>query len=351
MRLVIFGLTVSSSWGNGHATHWRGIIRALARRGHQVTFFERDVPYYARHRDLQALAGADLVLYRDWDDVAVTAERRVDDADAAIVTSYCPDALCASELITAAPGVSCFYDMDTPVTLTRLERGEQVEYLPDTGLRSFDVVLSFTGGEALDALRDRLGARYTVPLYGTIDADEYLPGDRRPEFAAAMSHLGTYAADRAGQLERMLLDVARRRPDLTFLIAGPKYPLEFSWLSNLHYMEHVSPGQHRDFYSSSPFTLNITRGAMARMGYCPQGRLFEAAACETVVISDRWEGLESFFDIGDEIRCASTTDEVLDALDMSEEQRRRMGQAARARVLAQHTAMHRAIELERAIGE
>jgi spore maturation protein CgeB len=347
MRLVIFGLTVSSSWGNGHATHWRGILRALARRGHEVTFFERDVPYYATHRDCHALPYVDLVLYGDWPDVSNHAAHAVQNADASIVTSYCPDALAAAELICSAAGVRCFYDMDTPVTLERLERGESVEYIPADGLRAFDVVLSFTGGKALDELRDRLGARAVAPLYGTIDAEEYVPGSKRPEFTATLSHLGTYAADREEQLTRLLLDVARRRPDRRFLIAGPKYPPQFNWLSNLYYMEHVSPSLHRDFYSSSEFTLNITRSAMAKMGFCPQGRLFEAAACEAVVISDRWEGLDHFFDIGDEIRCASTTEEVLEVLQMNEGDRKRIGLAARARVLAHHTADHRAHELER----
>jgi spore maturation protein CgeB len=347
MRLVVFGLTVSSSWGNGHATHWRGIMRALAARGHAVTFFERDVPYYAAHRDLDTLAYADLVLYRDWPEAIHSATRAVQIADASIVTSYCPDAIEAAALLRRAPGVRCFYDMDTPVTLERLERGEKVEYIPEDGLRGFDIVLSFTGGGSLDALRDQLGARAVAPLYGTIDAAEYVPGLKRPEFAATLSHLGTYAADREEQLTRLLLDVARRRPDLRFLIAGPKYPPQFSWLSNLYYMEHVSPTHHPDFYASSAFTLNITRGAMAKMGFCPQGRLFEAAACEAVVISDRWEGLDQFFDIGDEITCASSTEEVLDALQMDDAERKRMGRAARARVLAEHTAKHRAYELER----
>jgi spore maturation protein CgeB len=347
MRLAIFGLTVSSSWGNGHATHWRGIIRALSKRGHEVTFFEHDVPYYARHRDLERLENAELVLYSSWASVATLASARVRDADAALVTSYCPDARDAIDVIRNAPGVKCFYDMDTPVTLARLERGESVDYIPSDGLSCFDLVLSFTGGLALDRLCDRLGARRAAPLYGTIDAEEYVPGSQRPEFTAALSHLGTYSPDRAQMLDRLFVDVARRRPDLKFLIAGPLYPSEFSWLSNLHYREHVAPAEHRDFYASSPFTLNITRGAMANLGFCPQGRLFEAAACETVVISDWWEGLDSFFSIGEEICCATTTDEVLDALSMDETQRQRMGRAARARVLAHHTAAHRAEDLER----
>ena len=159
MRLVIFGLTVSSSWGNGHASRWRGILRALAKRGHEVTFFERDVPYYAAHRDLDVLPYAELVLYGDWADAVGQAVRDVRNADASIVTSYCPDAIPAAELIRNAPGVRCFYDMDTPVTLERLARGDAVEYIPHDGLRAFDVVLSFTGGTSLAALRDQLGAR------------------------------------------------------------------------------------------------------------------------------------------------------------------------------------------------
>ena len=294
-----------------------------------------------------ARSGASLVLYHDWTDVVEHARALVQTADASVVTSYCPDALDAIDLLRNAPGVRCFYDMDTPVTLARHESGERVEYLPPDGLRAFDLVLSFTGGGALTALREQLGAREVAPLYGAIDADAYVPGAARPEFCATLSHLGTYAADREEPLTRLFLDVARRRPDLRFLIAGPLYPAQFEWLSNLFYMEHVSPDHHRDFYASSPFTLNITRAAMARMGYCPQGRLFEAAACEAVVISDQWTGLDSFFDIGDEIRCASTTDEVLDALQMTEQERRRLGRNARARVLAQHTAAHRAEELER----
>lgn len=347
MRLVIFGLTVSSSWGNGHATQWRGIISALGRRGHEVTFFERDVPYYARHRDLRALAGGRLVLYRDWDEVWTEARASVRNADASIVTSYCPDAIAAADLLSEVAGVRCFYDMDTPVTLERLARGERVEYLPAEGLSAFDLVLSFTGGRALDALRERLGAPCVAPLYGAIDPDAYAPGAPRPEFSAALSHLGTYAADRAERLARLLVDVARRRPAARFLIAGPQYPAYFDWLDNVFYVEHVAPHQHRDFYASSAFTLNITRGAMAKMGHCPQGRLFEAAACEAAVVSGRWEGLDRFFEIGREIVCAETTDDVLAALEMDEASRRAMGRAARERVLAQHTSGHRAEELER----
>lgn len=347
MRIVIFGLTVSSSWGNGHATLWRGLIRALGKRGHQVTFFEHDVPYYARHRDLERLEGGSLILYRDWDEAVPDARRAIENADVAMVTSYCPDARAATELVQKGSCTRCFYDMDTPVTLARLDRGDAVEYVPEDGFRRFDLVLSYTGGAALEALRTRLGARRAEALYGAIDPDEYVPGRPRPEFAASLSHLGTYAPDREAVLTRLLIDVARQRPDDRFLVAGPLYPPQFAWLPNVFYLPHVSPEQHRDFYASSAFTLNVTRGSMARLGFCPSGRLFEAGACESVVLTDVWAGLEQFFAPGAELIGVNTPEDVLATLSLPEHRRREIGRAARARVLREHTSAHRADELER----
>src|SRR5690242_2714714 len=168
MKLVIFGLTISSSWGNGHATLWRGLLRALCRRGDRVVFYERDVPYYAAHRDLAELpAGGMLCLYDDWQEASTRARGDLADADVAIVTSYCPDAVDATALVLSSKAaLRVFYDLDTPVTLARLAAGERVEYLPPRGLGEFDLVLSFTGGQALDALKTQLGARRAEPLYG-----------------------------------------------------------------------------------------------------------------------------------------------------------------------------------------
>lgn len=347
MRILIFGLTISSSWGNGHATLWRGLTRALAQRGHLVTFFERDVPYYASHRDLHECPGGELVLFTEWSDVVDRAHTAMRAADAVLVTSYCPDARAVAALmLREAEGVRCFYDMDTPVTLSRLDRGEPVEYLPDEGLGAFDLVLSYTGGAALDALRDRLGARRVAPFYGAIDPETYQRGEWRPEYGASLSHLGTYAADRRVALDALFLAPATRRPDLRFLVAGSMYPADFGWQPNVFYIPHVWPGDHADFYSSSDFTLNITRGAMARMGYCPQGRLFEAAACETVLLTDTWSGLDTFFAPGEELVVVENADEVVAALEMPASRRRAIGTAARARVLRQHTSAHRATELE-----
>ncbi len=343
----MFGLAVSSSWGNGHATLWRGLIAALTEAGHQVTFFERDVPYYAENRDLTELgAGAALVLYGSWAEIAAQARRAADEADVAIVTSFCPDALAATETIgESRVALRCFYDLDTPVTLDRLTAREKVAYIGPNGLADFDLVLSYTGGTALDALRDRLGARRVAALYGWVDPGVYRAVPAAPRYASDMSYLGTYAPDRQDALVRLFVAVCRARPAQRFVIGGAQYPKDFPWADNIFFVRHLPPGEHPAFYSSSRLTLNITRAAMAAMGWCPSGRLFEAAACGTPILSDAWAGLETFFEPGREIMIAATTDDALLAMDTSPEALARMATRARARVLAEHTASHRAATL------
>jgi spore maturation protein CgeB len=343
MKLVIFGLTLSSSWGNGHATLWRGLIRALARRNHDVVFFERDVPYYAEHRDLEQLPGASLVLYPEWPRVESRARTEARQADACIVTSYCPDARAAAALVREdAPHALCvFYDLDTPVTLARLEAGETVAYLPERGLRDFDLVLSYTGGEALAALRERLGARRVAALYGHVDPQAHRPAPPDERFSADLSYLGTYAPGRQPALETLFVEPARRRPGRRFVLGGSGYPPDFPWAGNIWFVRHVAPPEHPPFYSSSRLTLNVTRQEMAAMGFCPSGRLFEAAACATPVLSDAWEGIEQFFTPGEEILLAGSAEEATAALDMPPEELMRIGRAARQRALDEHTSDRR----------
>ena len=350
MKLVVFGLTVSSSWGNGHATLWRALWRALARRGHRIVFFERDVPYYAAHRDLTELAGGELRLYPTWEQVVALARRELADADVAMVTSYCPDGIAAAELLlSTAPGWRVFYDMDTPVTLDALRRGERVAYIGPDGLRDFDLVLSFTGGEALDELRTRLGARRVAPLYGSVDPDVHRPVPRDPRYAADLSYLGTYAADRQEALERLFVEPARRLPARRFLVGGSLYPQDFPWMPNIHFVHHVPPPEHPAFYCSSRLTLNVTRRAMAEMGYCPSGRLFEAAACGVPVVTDEWRGLDRFFTPGSEILVARSAGDVMDALDLDASELAGIARRARERALDEHTAERRVDELMAAL--
>ncbi len=347
MKLVILGLTLSSSWGNGHATLWRGLLRALAGRGHRVVFFERDAPWYATHRDLAALEGTELVIYGAWDEVRQRVRREFDSADAGIVTSYCPDGLAGSALLLESRARRrVFYDLDTPVTLDRLEHGEDVPWLGPRGLADFDLVLSYTGGGALDELRTRLGARAVAPLYGSVDPAVHHPVAPVAEWRCDLSYLGTYAADRQAALERLLIATARRLPRRRFLLGGSTYPPDFPWTENLFYVRHVPPPEHPAFYGSSRWTLNVTRGAMAAMGWCPSGRLFESAACGTPIVSDGWPGLDEFFAPGREILVAHDTGDVVDALGMDEAERLRIADAARERTLEQHSADRRARELE-----
>jgi spore maturation protein CgeB len=350
MKLVIFGLTISSSWGNGHATLWRGLCRALAAQGHTVVFFERDVSYYADNRDLREIPGCELVLYGSWAEVLPAARRHAAEADVAMVTSYCPDGIAASELVLDSPAPArVFYDLDTPVTLDALRSGAPVAYIGERGLRDFDLVLSFTGGAALDQLRTTLGARRVAPLYGHVDLEVHRPVPPLGDMRADLSYLGTYAADRQAGVEALLLEPARRLPERRFLIGGAQYPQDFPWTPNLFFMQHLPPAQHPAFYCSSRLTLNVTRRAMAEMGYCPSGRLFEAAACGVPILTDTWEGLDEFFRPGEEILTARGTEEALAALALGPDELGRIARAGRERVLDEHTSARRAEELVRAV--
>ena len=347
MKLVFFGLTISSSWGNGHATLLRGLFKALTARHHRIAFFERDVPYYAAHRDLVEMPGVDLYLYNDWSEVAATARDIVAESDVAVVTSYCPDGIAATEIVVSSNiNLSVFYDLDTPVTLEALKHGEQLAYIGPRKLTDFDLVLSYTGGAALIALQDELGARRVVPLFGSVDPDVHHPAPSRKTFEADLSYLGTYAPDRQDVLDELFIQVARRLRQRRFVVGGSKYPIDFPWQQNIWYVQHVPPSAHAAFFSSSPMTLNVTRGAMARMGYCPSGRLFEAAACGAAIVSDDWDGLDTFFQPGVEILVARNTADVIEAMQLPPDEIVRIAQAGRQRVLDSHTAAHRAAELE-----
>lgn len=347
MKLVIFGLTISSSWGNGHATIWRGLARGLAKRGHRVVFFERDVPYYASHRDMTDPPGAEPILYGSWEDIRRRAESELDSADAGIVTSYCPDAVEACSLaLSSKASVKCFYDLDTPITLKAVENAGSAPYLPSYGLGAFDLVLSYTGGRALKGLQDLLGAKNTHALYGSVDPEAHSPAAAVQEYAADFSYLGTYAGDRQEGLSSLFLVPAERLPEKKFIIGGALYPQDFPWRPNIYFVRHVPPPSHPSFYCSSSFTLNVTRAAMKEMGWCPSGRLFEAAACGVPVISDWWEGLDDFFEPGSEILIARSSEDVLAALEFGEAEIRRIGRRARERALSEHTSIARAAELE-----
>jgi spore maturation protein CgeB len=309
-------------------------------------FYERDVPYYAAMRDLNELPGGRLELYRDWDDVRTAASSDVSDADAAIITSYCPDSLAAGRLVLAqCRALRVFYDLDTPVTLARLAAGELVPYIDRSSFPEFDLVLSYSGGRTLDEFRSRLGARHVAALYGHVDPDLHHAAAPLPHYRADLSYLGTYSEDRQDTLEALLVAPARSCPDRRFLIAGAQYPQDFPWAPNIYFVRHLPPAEHGPFFCSSRLTLNVTRRAMAEMGWCPSGRLFEAAACGAPLVSDNWEGLDRFFCPGKEIIIAGHTDDVIAALQLSDDELQTMADRARQRALDEHSSSRRAAEL------
>jgi spore maturation protein CgeB len=345
LDIVILGLSITSSWGNGHATTYRGLVRALAERGHRVLFLERDVPWYAAHRDLPAPPYARASLYRSLGELRDAHGAALRGADLVVVGSYVPEGAAALRLVLdLARGTTAFYDIDTPVTLAHLRRGA-CEYLSPDLVPALDLYLSFTGGPTLARIERELGAPLARALYCSADPEVHRPSQGAPRWD--LGYVGTYSADRQPALERLLLEPARSRPALRFAVAGPQYPAELRWPPNVERVDHLAPGDHARFYAAQRFTLNVTRADMVRAGWSPSVRLFEAAACGTPVVSDRWPGLETFFEPGREILLARTTADALRVLEeLGEDERRELAARARRRVLAQHTGAHRARELE-----
>jgi spore maturation protein CgeB len=345
MKLCIFGLTISSSWGNGHATPYRAIIRALDRLGHEVHFFENDVPYYSSRRDFDSCDYCRLTLYPDWDSVREQALSIAADADVVITASYLPQGRRINEdVLELARPLRVFYDLDTPVTLQALRQGE-VDYLSRTQLPEFDLVLSFTGGAALAELERDYGARMARPLYGCVDPDIYHRVEPGADFRCDLSYMGTYSPGRQARLDELFLEPSRRHPEKQFLLAGPLYPWQWQWPENVRRKEHVAPAEHARFYSSSRITLNLTRSEMAANGWCPSGRFFEAAACATPLMTDAWEGLDAFFDPRHELRVVYRADDVEEALRMPDVDLQSMAARARQRTLDEHTGQVRARQL------
>lgn len=346
LRIVILGLTITSSWGNGHATTFRGLVRGLVRLGHSVLFLERDKPWYSDHRDLPVPPFGTTALYDGVDAIEGQWAAAIRDADLVIVGSYVPDGASVGHLVQRlARGVTAFYDIDTPVTLAALAAGH-CDYLTPDLLRGYDLYLSFTGGPTLDELQQHWGARAARALYCSADPDVYSPdGDAATSWD--LGYLGTYSPDRQPTVDAFLCQPASDWPQGRFVVAGPLYPGDIAWPSNVERIEHLPPDRHRAFYCGQRFTLNVTRDDMIRRGYSPSVRLFEAAACGVPIISDWWDGLDELFQPGQEILIARSPADVLTILRTTSEQRRaEIAGAARARVLAAHTGDHRAASVE-----
>lgn len=344
LDLVVIGLSLSSSWGNGHATTYRALLKAFAARGHSILFLEQEAPWYAAHRDLDDPDYCALAFYRDRADLERYASR-IRAADAVMVGSYVPDGVAVGLWVQQiAQGATAFYDIDTPVTLAALEGG-RCTYLSCEAIPGYDVYFSFTGGPTLQRLEQTYGSPCALPLYCSVDSEAYKPMPMARLYE--LGYLGTYSIDRQPTLERLLIEPARRLPHKSFIVAGPQYPQDIEWPANVTRIDHVAPKDHAAFYAACRYTLNVTRSDMIAAGYSPSVRLFEAAACGAPIISDVWTGIEEVLTPGRDILLARQSEEVIACLtEADDRQRDAIADHARARVLGAHTSAHRAAELE-----
>ena len=343
--VVILGLAVTSSWGNGHATTYRGLIKGLAARGHRVLFLERDAEWYAGNRDMPHPAGARTELYQAFEDLPGRFEREISEARLVIVGSFVPEGIRVGEwALAVARGTTAFYDIDTPVTMAKLADGS-CDYVSPELIRRYQLYLSFTGGPLLRHIESHHGSPMARALYCSVDPEQYLPIQQSTRWD--LGYLGTYSDDRQPALDELMLHPARLWRRGRFMVAGPLYPKSIAWPANVRREIHLSPREHPAFYASQRFTLNVTRAAMKLAGYSPSVRLFEAGACGTPVISDWWDGLDTLLTPGREVLIASKADDSLRLMtDLPEEQRLAIGEAARRRILAEHTPLQRAAQLE-----
>lgn len=344
LNCVFLGLSITSAWGNGHATTYRSLLKALAARGHSLTFLERDAPWYASRREFEHAPYCDVAIYGSLEELKSRFAGLVRKADVVVVGSYVPDGIAVGRWVVSTAGnLTAFYDIDTPVTLAALAEGS-CKYLSSDLCGKYDLYLSFTGGPTLQFLEHGLGARRARALYCSVDPSLYFP-EKQPS-RWDLGYLGTYAADRQPALENLLFGAARKQYGRRFAVVGPLYPETIAWPENVERIDHLPAGRHRAFYNAQRFTLNLTRRDMARAGYSPSVRLFEAAACGVPILTDTWPGLDAFFDPHREILPANSAADAASYLQMPEERRRRIGARARRRVLRFHTAAVRAAEFE-----
>lgn len=349
MKIVFFGLSLSSSWGNGHAVTYRSLIKGLKLAGHSVVFFERDAPWYRTHRDFSETGLCDLRFYEKLSDLA-SYRKLLQSADAIIIGTYVPDANILFRMMRDINHrILALYDIDTPVTVADLRAGRQ-NVFDKSMIAKCDLYLSFTGGPFIAILEQEFKAPIVRALYCSVDPDSYKSLTKTwTDHLYALSYLGTYSPDRQAALENLMFKTASANPNLSFIVAGAQYPDTSSWPENIVHKDHIASKDHPTFYAQSRITLNLTRRDMMEAGYSPSIRLFEAASCQTAILTDDWPGLTDFFAPGLECLVARNVYDVDAALTLSDHELDIIGEAAREKVLAAHTGSTRAHELLEAL--
>lgn len=349
MRIAFFGSSLVSAYWNGACTYYRGIVRALDARGHRVTFYEPDAFDRQAHRDIDDPEWAEVVVYEPGDERAVR-ELLAGAAGADVVVKASGvgvgDALLERAVAELeGPEARVFWDVDAPATLAALEAD------PESPLRElvggYDMVLTYGGGEPVVERYTALGARACIPVYNALDPDTHHPAPSRPDLACDLAFLGNRLPDREARVEELFFGAVEALPEGSFLLGGNGWEERVAGLANLDYVGHVPPGEHNALNRSALAVLNVSRESMAANGWSPATRVFEAAGAAACLVSDEWEGIEEFLTPGVEVLVARDGAEVAELLATLEPDRaREIGEAARERVLAEHTYDRRAEQVE-----
>jgi spore maturation protein CgeB len=350
VRIAFFGSSLVSSYWNGAATYYRGLVEELDRRGHRVTFFEPDAFGRQEHRDLADPSWADVVVYQPDEGAALEAVERARGADVIVKASGVGvlDELLEEAVLDAGAGsLVVYWDVDAPATLARMEAdpGDPLRRL----VPCYGLVLTYGGGAPVVDRYRALGAAECVPVYNALDPATHFPVAPEERFAADLAFLGNRLPDRAERVEEFFLRAAGRAPSRRFLLGGAGWePGELP--ANVRMLGHVPTSDHNAFNSTPRAVLNVLRESRARNGWSPATRVFEAAGAGACLITDAWEGIEQFLEPGSEILSADSGDAVADILDnLDAPTARRVGEAARARVLGEHTYVHRARQVARVL--
>jgi spore maturation protein CgeB len=352
-RVAFFGSSLVSAYWNGAATYYRGIVRGLHERGFDVTFYEPDAYDRQAHRDIPDPDWARVVVYPGDEEGGV--RRALDEARTADIIVKTSGVGVFDQLLEAAvPDVKAshataiFWDVDAPATLDRLGADPNDPF--HAQVSRYDMVLTYGGGDPVVHAYTAAGARLCVPIYNALDTSTHFPVEPDARFAADLGFLGNRLPDREARVEAFFLDAAARLPERRFILGGNGWH-DKAMPANVHYVGHVYTRDHNAFNCTPAAVLNISRESMARYGFSPATRVFEAAGAGACIITDRWEGIEQFLDPGTEVLVARSGAEVAEHLDALDPARARsIGDAARRRICAEHTYAHRAAQLETLLG-
>jgi spore maturation protein CgeB len=348
MRIAFFGSSLVSAYWNGAATYYRGIVRALHERGHSVVFYEPDAWQRQEHRDMADPPWAKVAVYEATSDAALQA---VEDARSADLIVKASGVGVFDELLEAAvldikttSNIVVFWDVDAPATLDRL-LGDAND--PFASLISrYDAVFTYGGGEPVIRAYKNFGARQCVPIYNALDTSTHFPVPPDHRFSGDLAFLGNRLPDREARVEEFFLKPTALLPNHRFLLGGSGWGDKPKSL-NVTYYDHIYTRDHNAFNSSPTAVLNVTRDSMARYGFSPATRVFEAAGAGACLITDEWEGIGMFFEPGREILVAANGEEVAEMVrSLSDYRAREIGAAALHRVLAEHTYAHRAEQVD-----